>query len=123
MPGRGSLGSLGRHPLWRRHRASLIIDISSDPSERGMHIRSLALFVVAALVIAVEARPAHAQDIEICYATADRVANGEKVTPEAKTAGHEACQRALAATSSIMQKQDIQEADFDIVGRPSKQSN
>jgi hypothetical protein len=67
--------------------------------------------------------PANAQDIEICFATADRVANGEKVTPEVKTAGHEACQRALAATSSIMQKQDIQEADFDIVGRPKKQSN
>jgi len=48
------------------------------------------------------------------------VANGEKVTPEDKDAGHEACQRALAATSSIMQKQEIQEADFDIVGRPKK---
>jgi hypothetical protein len=55
--------------------------------------------------------------------TADRVAIGEKITPEAKTAGHEACQRALAATSSIMQKQDIQEADFDIVGRcPGRRS-
>ena len=67
--------------------------------------------------------PPHAQDIEICYATADRVGDGEKVTPEAKTAGHEACQRALAATSSIMQKQQIQEADFDIVGRPKNKSN
>jgi len=62
--------------------------------------------------------PAQAQDIEICLATADRVANGEKVTSDDKDAGHEACQRALAATSSIMQKQEIQEADFDIVGRP-----
>jgi hypothetical protein len=70
------------------------------------------------LLIAFGTAPALAQDIEICLSTADRVANGEKITTEDKDAGHEACQRALAATSSIMQKQEIQEADFDIVGRP-----
>jgi hypothetical protein len=88
-----------------------------------MAARRLILLSSFGFLSAFGMAPAHAQDIEICFATADRVANGEKVTSEAKTAGHEACQRALAATSSIMQKQDIQEADSDIVGRPPKQSN
>jgi len=83
-----------------------------------MVARRLILLIGSGLLIAFDTGPALAQDIEICLATADRVANGEKVTPEDKDAGHEACQRALAATSNIMQKQEIQEADFDIVGRP-----
>jgi hypothetical protein len=84
--------------------------------------RSLSLLTLLGLPLAVQATPALAQDIEICFATADRLANGEKVAPEDKRAGHEACQRALAATSSVVQKYQIQEADFDIVGRP-KTSN
>jgi hypothetical protein len=87
-----------------------------------MVARRLILLISSGLLIAFTTAPALAQDIEICLATADRVANGEKVTPEDKDAGHEACQRALAATSSTMQKQEIQESDFDIVGRP-KQPN
>ena len=85
-----------------------------------MVARRLILLAGFLLLIAFGTAPALAQDIEICLSTADRVANGEKITPEDKDAGHEACQRALAATSSIMQKQEIQEADFDIVGRPKK---
>ena len=86
-----------------------------------MRGRRFILIVGFCFVIAFCIVPAHSQDIEICFATADRMVNGE-IAPEAKAAGHEACQRALAATSSIMQKQQIQEADFDIVGRP-KQPN
>ena len=87
-----------------------------------MRARRFILIVGFCFVIAFCIVPAHSQDIEICFATADRMVNGETVAPEAKAAGHEACQRALAATSSIMQKQQIKEADFDIVGRP-KQPN
>ena len=87
-----------------------------------MRARRFILIVGFYFVIAFGMVPAHSQDIEICFATADRMVNGETVAPEAKAAGHQACQRALAATSSIMQKQQIQEADFDIVGRP-KQPN
>ena len=83
---------------------------------------TLAAFVVA--LLALEARPAHAQDIEICFATADRVAGGgEQVSAADKEAGHKACQAALAATSSIVQKSQIQDADFDIVGRPLQKPN
>jgi len=60
--------------------------------------RTLAAFVVA--LLALEARPAHAQDIDLCFATADRVAGGETVTDAEKEAGHKACQAALAATAS-----------------------
>ena len=48
---------------------------------------------------------------------------GGPITEEEKRAGHEACQRALAETASIVQKYHLQEADFDIVGRPPKFAN
>ena len=70
-----------------------------------MRARRFILIVEFCFVIALGIVPAHSQDIEICFATADRMVNGETVAPEAKAAGHEACQRALAGTSSIMQKQ------------------
>jgi hypothetical protein len=88
-----------------------------------MLTRSLALLTLLGLGLACNARPALAQDMELCFATADRITNGEKVEAEDKRAGHEACQRALAATSSVVQKYQIQEADFDIVGRPPQKSN
>jgi hypothetical protein len=72
------------------------------------------------LILTIGADPARAQDIDLCFAVADRVVEGEAVSEAEKRAGHEACQRALAATASIVQKYQIQEADFDIVGRPPK---
>ena len=80
-------------------------------------MRRLAI-IVPALVLA--ATPAQAQDVAICFRTADRVVNGEAVDDATKKAGHEACQRALAETSSVVQKYHLQEADFDIVGRPPR---
>lgn len=89
-----------------------------------MLIRRLILPSVAtALSLAVASGPARAQDFDLCFATSDRVANGEQVPEPEKQAGHEACQRALAQTSSVTQKYQIQEADFDIVGRPLKPQN
>jgi len=38
------------------------------------------------------------------------------VSDEEKRLAHEACQRALADTSSIVQKYHLQEADIDITG-------
>ncbi len=77
-----------------------------------------SLLLAAAFVSAFPISAAGAQDIDTCFAIADRVANGEAVTEADKEAGHKACQAALAATASIVQKSQIQEADFDIVGRP-----
>ncbi|MFZ2018039.1 MAG: hypothetical protein WAU90_05085 [Methyloceanibacter sp.] len=82
-----------------------------------MRARYLTSAVLLVAMLALEARSARAQDIEICFATADRVAGGEEVSAADKEAGHKACQAALAATSSIVQKSQIQDADFDIVGR------
>lgn len=76
---------------------------------------------VVAVMLTFAASPALAEDVAVCFATADRVTGGEAVDEAAKKAGHEACQRALAETSSIVQKYQLQEADFDIVGRPPKQ--
>ena len=88
-----------------------------------MFTRAFTLLILVALSVAFLPREALAQDVTICFLTAERVADGERVDDEDKRAGHEACQRALAQTSSIMQKYQIQEADFEIVGRPPKTAN
>ena len=88
-----------------------------------MFTRALTLLTLVALSVAFLPREALAQDVAICFITAERLANGERVEDEDKRAGHEACQRALAQTSSIVQKYQIQEADFEIVGRPPKTAN
>jgi len=51
------------------------------------------------------------------------VASGQEVTAADKEAGHKARQAALAASSSVVQKSQIQDADFDIVGRPAQKPN
>ncbi|MDX1402356.1 MAG: hypothetical protein R3245_10570 [Kiloniellales bacterium] len=79
--------------------------------------------VISALIVAIlvlEAGPAQAQDVAICFDTADSVVSGEAIDEAAKQAGHEACQRALAQTASIVQKYHLQEADFDISGTRPK---
>jgi hypothetical protein len=85
-----------------------------------MLIGRVILVWLAALTLAAVSFPARAEDAALCFGTADRVTDGEQVTEEEKRAGHEACQRALAETASITQKYHLQEADFDIVGRPPK---
>lgn len=88
-----------------------------------MSTRSMTLLSVLVLSLGLGEGPARAQDAAICFGTADRVTGGEAVDEEAKRKGHEACQRALAETSSITQKYHLQEADFDIIGRPPKPAN
>jgi hypothetical protein len=84
-------------------------------------VRRYAILTSLAAILAFGASPASAEDVATCFATADRITGGEAVDEAAKKEGHEACQRALAETSSIVQKYQLQEADFDIVGRPQKQ--
>lgn len=86
-------------------------------------MRRFAIFTFVAAMLALAASPAQAEDVALCFATADRVVAGEAVDDATKKAGHEACQRALAETSSVVQKYHLQEADFDIVGRTPKASN
>ncbi len=76
--------------------------------------------IAFALSLVIGAGVASAQDIDLCFSVADRVAEGEAVSEADKRAGHDACQRALAATASIVQKYQIQEADFDILGTRPK---
>jgi hypothetical protein len=82
-----------------------------------------SMLIGSALLLAPAPSRASVPDAQLCFATSDRVADGEAVTEDEKRAGHEACQRALAATASIVQKYQLQEADFDIVGRPPKPAN
>jgi hypothetical protein len=85
-----------------------------------MLLRHLLVRSLVALLSAATTANASAEDAALCFGTADRVAGGESVDDRTKRLGHEACQRALAETSSVVQKYHLQEADFDIVGRPPK---
>ncbi len=85
-----------------------------------MLARNLTLLALFVLAFATVARPAQAQDVQICYDTADKVTDGGTIDQAERQKAHQACQRALAETSSIMQKYHLQEADFDILGRPPK---
>jgi hypothetical protein len=64
--------------------------------------------------------PVFAQDADLCLVVAGRIDDGREVSDEEKRLAHEACMRALADTSSIMQKYQLQEADFDITGARPK---
>lgn len=81
-----------------------------------MFIRTLTLLTLAALSVAFLPREALAQDVWICYEAADRVTEGGKLEETEKLEAHEACQCALAQTSSVVQKYHLQEADFAILG-------
>jgi hypothetical protein len=78
------------------------------------------LFGLMALAAGLLASPAFAQDADLCLVVAGRIDDGREVSEEEKRLAHEACQRALTATSSIVQKYHLQEADFDITGTRSK---
>ncbi len=88
-----------------------------------MLARNLLLLVLFVLAFATASRPAQAQDMQICYDTADKVTDGGKIEEAERQKAHQACQRALAETSSVVQKYHLQEADFDIIGRPPKAAN
>ncbi len=88
-----------------------------------MLARNLMLLALAALSLAVAPEPALAQDFQICFDAADKVTDGDTLKETEKQAAHEACQRALADTSSVVQKYQLQEADFDILGRPAPKQN
>ena len=80
----------------------------------------VAMAILAALPAAMPA-PALAQDMQLCFAASDRVKDGETLADTEKHTAHEACLRALSDTSSIVQKYQLREADFDIMGNRPKQ--
>ena len=85
-----------------------------------MSLRNLLSMAILASLSAAMSTPALAQDMQLCFAASDRVKDGETLADADKHAAHEACLRALSDTSSIVQKYQLQEADFDIIGRPEQ---
>ena len=65
---------------------------------------TLLLFAFAVLALAASAAQASSFDAQICFDAADKVTDGGKLEEAEKQAAHEACQRALAATASVVQK-------------------
>ncbi len=79
--------------------------------------RRLSVAIFAGLILASGGAGAGLrEDANLCLATADRVKRSEDVSLEEKSAAHEACLRALAASSNIVQKYHLPEADFDVTG-------
>lgn len=78
--------------------------------------------IALGLFLAAGQGPAFAQDAGLCLYIAERVLDGEPVEDKEKREAHEACLQALAATSSIVQKYQLQEADFAIMGTRPKES-
>jgi hypothetical protein len=76
--------------------------------------------IALGLLLALGTGPALAQDAGFCLYTAERVLNGEQVADEEKREAREACLQARAATGSIVQKYQLREADFAIMGTGPK---
>ena len=68
--------------------------------------------------LALAPAPALAGDSDICLDAADKAKAQGPLEADEKQKAHEACQRALADSSNVVSKYQLQEADFDIVGRP-----
>ncbi len=81
-----------------------------------MHPRTLGRAIVIALGLNSSLAVASTQDATLCLLTAERVDEGETLDEVGKQEAHEACQRALSATASVIQKYQFQEADFAITG-------
>jgi hypothetical protein len=86
----------------------------------AMSFRNFVAMAGLASLLAALSAPALAQEMQICFTAADRLKDGETLADTEKRTAHEACLRALSDTSSIMQKYQLQEADFDIMGRPKQ---
>jgi hypothetical protein len=86
-----------------------------------MFARKVSLWALLGLLPAVLSGPASAQDANLCLDTADRIKSGDKLDESEKQAAHEACLRALAASSNVVQKYHLQEADFDITDTRPKE--
>ena len=85
-----------------------------------MSLRNFVSITILASLLAALSAPALAQDMQLCFAASDRVKDGEALADADKSQAHAACLRALSDTSSIVQKYQLQEADFDIIGRPKQ---
>jgi hypothetical protein len=80
-------------------------------------IRTLGRSAVIALGLTSLPANVVAQDeASLCLITAERVDVGETLSEAERQEAHEACLKALAATGSVVQKYQFQEADFAITG-------
>jgi hypothetical protein len=80
-------------------------------------ISTLGRSAIIALGLASLPATVSAQDeASLCLITAERVDAGETLSEAERQEAHEACLAALAATGSVVQKYQFQEADFAITG-------
>ncbi|MGZ5863719.1 MAG: hypothetical protein ACXWKB_10645, partial [Methyloceanibacter sp.] len=69
--------------------------------------------------LALSPAPARANDFDTCLDAGDKAKTQGPLGEDEKRAAHDACQRALAISSNVVMKYHLQEADFDVLGRPA----
>jgi hypothetical protein len=92
---------------------------SANPQDHAMSVhagRSVLTIIIGAFLAAspVLASP---KDVDACLDAADKMKAEGTLREEEKVMAHEACQRALSDSSNVVMKYQLQEADFDIMGR------
>ena len=87
-----------------------------------MNVRTLAAIVLIASVTVGQPGPvfASAADGTLCLAAAEKIDDGEPLTPTEKDEARNACGNAIRATASIFQKYQFEEAYFAITGQRYK---
>jgi hypothetical protein len=82
----------------------MLIGVGGNLERRRMSSGKLGLMISAALLLAASSAPALAQDAQKCFAASERVKEGDTLDEAEKRAAHDACMRALADSSNIVQK-------------------
>lgn len=87
-----------------------------------MGVRTLAAFAQFSIAVAGLQAPAWASvtDGSACFVAAERIDAGEALSPKERDEAHQACRRTIAATASVTQKYQFEEADFAITGQRHK---
>jgi hypothetical protein len=84
-----------------------------------MPARSVVVFVVLAVGLALSPAPARANDFDTCLDAGEKVKVEGPLPEDEKRKAHDACQRALALSGNVVMKYHLQEADFAILGHTS----
>jgi hypothetical protein len=85
----------------------------------GSNLRNTFLLTISLSLLTMPAL-AGPGDFDTCLDAGDKAKVQGPLGEEEKRAAHEACQRALSDSSSVVMKYHLQEADFDIMGRPPR---
>lgn len=86
-------------------------------AEMIVNASTSALTLAIGAFLTASAALANPKDVDACLEASDKMKAEGTLREEEKVMAHEACQRALSDSSNVVMKYQLQEADFDIMGR------